>query len=136
MIKAKALCIFKQQNRVLLSENYDPAKVEHYFRPIGGSIEFGETSLQAIQREIKEELGAEIENIKLLQVFENLFTFNAQQGHEIVFLYQADFVDQSLYQRNIIEAYESDGQALHVQWYQAEEWHQYPVYPHGVQDFL
>lgn len=136
MIKAKALCIFKDQERVLLSKSYDPAKDEYYLRPIGGSIEFGETSLHAVQREIQEEIQAKIKNIELLKVYENLFTFNTQQGHEIVFVYQADFIDESLYNRTILEAYESDGQPLHVQWYNPAELNQYPIYPVGINAFF
>jgi len=86
-IKIKALCLFRHQDKVLLSYGYDPAKDETYLRPIGGGIEFGEMSTHAIAREVLEEIQQQICKPQLLGVLENLFTFDGQQGHEIVFVY-------------------------------------------------
>lgn len=135
MIKAKAICIFKQQDKILLSKSYDPTQQEYFLRPIGGSIEFGETSIEAVKREVLEEIKAEITNIELLKVYENLFCFDAKQGHEIVFVYQADFIDPLFYQQDRIEAYESDGSLLQVKWFTQQELEQYPIYPEGVISF-
>ena len=135
-IKAKALCMFNHQDKYLLSRNYDPTKQEYFLRPIGGSIEFGETSLQAIQREILEEIKAEITEIELVKVYENLFCFDGKAGHEIIFMYQAKFVDSSFYQHAVLEAYESDGVALDVRWFTEQELKQYPIYPLGIDEFF
>ena len=37
-IRAKAVCLFRQDDRVLLMQSFDPAKNEHYLMPIGGGI--------------------------------------------------------------------------------------------------
>ena len=137
-IKAKALCIFRHQDQVLLSYGYDPSKGETYLRPIGGSIEFGETSAQAIEREVLEEINQQITKPKLLAVLENLFTFDDQQGHEIVFVYEAEFVDSVLYTEIEIHGCETSGLSYIAQWLSREqiELNQYPVYPTGIEQWL
>ena len=137
-IKAKALCIFRHQDQVLLSYGYDPSKDETYLRPIGGGIEFGETSVQAIEREVLEEINQQITKPKLLAVLENLFTFDGQQGHEIVFVYDAEFVDSVLDTEIEIHGCETSGLSYIAQWLSREqiELNQYPVYPTGIEQWL
>ena len=65
---------------------------------MGGGVDFGETSRQALQREFQEEIQAELINIQYLGCLENLFTFNGKQGHEILQVYQCDFSDSKFYQ--------------------------------------
>ena len=50
-----------RHGRILVGHTYDTVKQDHYCRPLGGGIEFGERGAGAIMREIWEELGAEIE---------------------------------------------------------------------------
>ncbi|GAB2588304.1 hypothetical protein GCM10026986_14470 [Nitrincola alkalisediminis] len=68
----------------MLAESFDPAKNERYLSPVGGGIDFGEKSRDAAIREVKEELGEEVDQLKLLGVIENLFMFNGQEGHSIL----------------------------------------------------
>lgn len=137
-IRAKALCIFRYQNKVLLSQGYDPSKNEHYLRPIGSSIEFAESSLQAIEREVFEEINQQITHQKLLDVIENLFHFDGQQGHEIVFMYEAEFVDPTVYNLSEIQGYETDGSTYIAKWLSLEQLAsaQYCVYPKGIEQWL
>ncbi|MDH0565367.1 NUDIX hydrolase [Acinetobacter courvalinii] len=138
VIKTKALCIFRYQDKVLLSQGYDPSKDEIYFRPIGGGIEFGETSRQAVEREVLEEIQLQICKTKLLGVLENLFTFDGQPGHEIVFVYEAEFIDPHIYKQHHIQGCETDGYNYIAQWLSQEQFEldQYPVYPKGIEQWL
>ncbi|MCH7314713.1 NUDIX hydrolase [Acinetobacter sp. ANC 3882] len=133
-IKTKALCIFRYQDKVLLSQGYDPSKDETYFRPIGGGIEFGETSRQAVEREVLKEIDQQMTDAKLLCVLENLFTFDGQSGHEIVFVYEAKFMDETLYKQPEIQGRESTGLSYIARWLSEEQitLKQYPVYPKGI----
>jgi 8-oxo-dGTP pyrophosphatase MutT (NUDIX family) len=65
--------------------------------PVGGGIDFGETSEQAVRREVKEEINADIQDLKLLGLVENLFTCSGIEGHEIIFIYEANFADQQFF---------------------------------------
>ncbi len=137
-IKTKALCTFRYQDKGLLSQDYDPSKDEIYFRPIGGGIEFGETSTQAIAREVFEEIQQQIRKSRLLGVLENLFTFDGQQGHEIVFVYEAEFIDPHIYKQHHIQGCETNGHTYIAQWLSREQiaLNQYPVYPKGIEQWL
>ena len=137
-IGAKALCLFRHGDKVLLAKGYDPNKNEYFFRPIGGGIEFGETSVQAIEREVLEEIQQQIAQPKLICVLENLFSFDGQQGHEIVFVYDAEFVDSALYKEAEIQGHETNGFTYIAQWLSREqiEFNQHPVYPKGIEPWL
>ena len=97
-IRVLALGLITQGERTFISEGYDPIKEQTFYRAMGGGVDFGETSLEALQREFQEEIQAELTNIHYLGCIENLFTFNGKQGHEILQVYQCDFVDTKFYQ--------------------------------------
>ncbi len=97
-IRVLALGLIRDGNRIFISEGYDPVKQQTFYRAMGGGVDFGETSLEALQREFQEEIQADLTNIKFLGCLENLFTFNGKPGHEILFVYQCDFADAKFYQ--------------------------------------
>jgi len=110
-IRPLALCLFRHEGRILVGNAYDAVKQDHYCRPLGGGIEFGERGAEAVVREILEELGAEIEGVRWLGTLENLFTCEGEAGHEIVLIFDAAFTDRSLYDRAILHGHEQDAAA-------------------------
>jgi 8-oxo-dGTP pyrophosphatase MutT (NUDIX family) len=116
-IRPIVLCLFRHRDRILVSRDYDSVKMDYYYRPLGGGIEFGETSRDAIIREIREELGAEIENVTWLGMLENIFTLEGAPGHEIVLIYDATFVDRSLYEQDHLIGHEHEiGSSFVAEW--------------------
>ncbi|MEA5593909.1 NUDIX hydrolase [Rivularia sp. UHCC 0363] len=110
-IRVLALGIIRDNNnRTFLSEGYDPVKKDKFYRAMGGGVEFGETSKQALQREFQEEIQAEITNIRYLACLENIFTFQGKPGHEIIQLYECDFVHPKFYQQQQIAFNEGERQ--------------------------
>ncbi len=97
-IRVLALGLIKKGNRAFISQGYDPVKQQTFYRAMGGGVDFGETSLEALQREFFEEIQAQLTNISYLGCLENLFTFNGKQGHEILQVYQADFAEAKFYE--------------------------------------
>ena len=83
-IRALALCIFHHQGKILVNQFFDADKQQMLFRPLGGGIDFGEHSAQAIVREIQEELGLSINSLRLIGTLESLFTYAGKPGHESV----------------------------------------------------
>lgn len=97
-IRVLALGLIQRDDRLFLSQGYDSVKQDYFYRALGGGIDFGESSEVALHREFQEELHAEITNLKYLGCLENIFTFGGNSGHELIQLYQCDFVDPKFYQ--------------------------------------
>lgn len=138
-IRPIAVCLFVHENRILVSEGFDLVKQNYYFRPLGGGIEYGESSHDAVVREIREELSAEIENVRLLGVIENIFVYNGEQGHEIVFVFDAEFADKTLYQHDEIDGYEQEADVkFKAKWFSLDKIEQNGgrLVPEKLADFL
>lgn len=101
--------MFRNNDMILVYERYDPTTGERFYRPIGGNIDFGELSREAMVREIREELSAEVTDLRFLGVLENVFTYVGRPGHEIILMYDARFADESLYEQPSLAAYEESG---------------------------
>jgi 8-oxo-dGTP pyrophosphatase MutT (NUDIX family) len=107
-IRPLAICIFRKNDRILVAEGYDPVKHEHFYRPLGGGIEFGEYSEQTIRRELMEEIGAEVCELKYLGTLENVYVFNGTPGHEIIRIYDGVLKNAELYEMPEIIGREMD----------------------------
>ena len=76
----------------------------------GGGVELGEKSTETIIREIQEEMGLEVRNIKSLGSLENFFVHKDKKFHGIEFIYTAEFAKQSPYDQSYIEGIEDRGE--------------------------
>jgi 8-oxo-dGTP pyrophosphatase MutT (NUDIX family) len=114
-IRVLALGLIQDDERIFLSQGYDPVKQETFYRAMGGGVEFGETSFEALKREFIEEIQAELTNIRYLGCLESIFTYNNKLGHEIIQLYQCDFADPKFYQLDKIQ-FAEDARAKTALW--------------------
>jgi 8-oxo-dGTP pyrophosphatase MutT (NUDIX family) len=106
-IRPIAICVFRNRNRILAGVGFDSRKNQTFYRPLGGGVEFGESSRETIVRELREEIGADVANLRYLGTIENIFTFEGDTGHEIVQVYDGELVDKSLYERDSFEGNDS-----------------------------
>ncbi len=132
-IRALALCVFRRDDDILVVKGYDSVKGERFYRPAGGGIEFGEHSREAVAREIREELGAEITDLRYLGTLENIFTCYGVAGHEIVMMYEGAFADRSFYARDVV-AGDEGGVAFELAWMPLSGFARgdAPLYPDGL----
>lgn len=100
-IRPIVLGIAIRNNKILVAEGFDEKKNEFFYRALGGGIEFGEKSDEALKREFLEELGIEIEIEKYLGISENIFEFNGRKAHELVLMYKVNIKDED-YKENYI----------------------------------
>ncbi|RON57730.1 NUDIX hydrolase [Pseudomonas frederiksbergensis] len=136
-IRALALCVFHNDGKILVNEFSDPITKQTFFRPIGGGIDFGETSVDAIVREVQEELGLPITDVRLIGTLESLFTYAGKPGHEIVQVYDAKFGDRAVYELPYLNAQESDGAAFTAKWHSCASFtDESPLVPDGLYDLL
>lgn len=106
IIAIKAIGVFVHDGKTLASKGFDEKKGETFCRGIGGSVHFRETSRDAMKREVREELGCEVENLKLVDVVENIYTLNGEDKHQIIFLYTGDLSNKDLYKQDKIHIIE------------------------------
>ena len=139
-IRPIALCLFSHNGRILVFEGRRRNTGVVFYRPLGGGIEFGEYARDALVREIREEVGAEIANPRLVTMMENIFTVDGRTGHEIVFLFDAEFVDRSLYEREslVVEDDPSDVDVVRALWKPLSDFGpgRPPLYPDGLLEWL
>lgn len=64
-----------------------------FWNMIGGRVHFGDSTLISAKREIKEELGFDIENLELINVSENFFSWLGYNQQELLFVYRASLDD-------------------------------------------
>jgi 8-oxo-dGTP pyrophosphatase MutT (NUDIX family) len=138
-VRSIAICVFYNAGRILVAEGYDHIKKETFYRPLGGTIEFGELSTDTIRRELREEIDAQVVQLRFLGALENIFTYNNQKGHEIVLVYDGQFSDLTLYSKTIITGSERDQIPFKALWMSLAEFEKtdgFPLYPTGLLKLL
>ena len=137
-IRPIAIVVFRRADgAILVAPGFDPMKGERFYRPLGGEIEFGELAVGAARREILEELGAAVEDLKLLGTFENIFVYLGRPGHELVWVFEGRFTDPEMYARDVIEADEY-GSKFEAHWVPLEVFvrGEATLYPDGLLELL
>jgi ADP-ribose pyrophosphatase YjhB (NUDIX family) len=61
---------------------------DRFHRFLGGTVEFGEHSSEAVVREFREEVGEEFVVAGLVGTFERVFEFQGETGHEVWRVYE------------------------------------------------
>jgi hypothetical protein len=137
-VRSIALGVFQKNQRILVSEGFDIIKEQAFYRPLGGKIEFGEYGYETVIREIKEEIQADVINLRYLGTLENIFIFNGEKGHEIILIYDGEFIDPDMYNRPVITGQEDDGTQIKAMWKSLQEIKMQgaPLYPTGLMQLL
>ena len=86
----------------------------------------------------REEVGAELVNIRYVRTFENIFTYAGGPGHEIVLMYEADFADASFYECGEIVAERHKDEPIRASWKAVGFFREAgaPLYPSGLLEIL
>jgi 8-oxo-dGTP pyrophosphatase MutT (NUDIX family) len=115
-IKMKSLAWIEREGMIFVVTMPDSVKQDYYFRPIGGTVEYGETSLETVKREVMEELQTSIEVTGAPLILENLFTLDDKFGHEVDFVYPCAFSDESFYEDKPYKLIEANGEEFEAMW--------------------
>jgi ADP-ribose pyrophosphatase YjhB (NUDIX family) len=136
-IRPIAICVFRDEDKIFVGRYVDPSTGETFYRPLGGAIRFGERSRDCVIRELREEMGAEIKNLALVGTLENIFTYDAKRGHEIVLVYQADLENPEIYGAALVRCRDDDGE-FPAYWIPLADFEtgQDILYPEGLLDLL
>jgi 8-oxo-dGTP pyrophosphatase MutT (NUDIX family) len=135
--RVTVLGLIRNGDRILVQQGYDSVKQQTFFRPLGGGVDYGERAEEALRREFMEELGAELSNICLLRVVENIFTLEGLAGHEIIFLFEAELQDRALYDVDKLRAHEHGAGDFDALWKPLADFEAGEIlYPPGIEDYL
>jgi len=136
-IRPIAICVCRDGDRILVAEGRDSKKNQTFYRPLGGTIEFGERGEATVTRELMEEIGATLTNVHYLGMLENIFVYEGRRGHEIVLVYDGKLTDCSFYQKEVIQGDEL-GQKFSAVWMRLDDFGdgRPSVYPDGLLELL
>ena len=130
-VKSLAVVVRPEDQALLVSQGTNGTGGD-FVRLLGGSIEFDESAADAVRREIREELGTELESPRLLGVLENRFELNGVPGHEVLFVFIGTLSDPSLYDTREIPILDVPGLCAHW-WIRGQNPH---LVPAGLADLL
>jgi ADP-ribose pyrophosphatase YjhB (NUDIX family) len=134
-VRPIAICVCRDNGRFLVAEYCENDRL--YYRPLGGRIEFGERGEETVRREFREEIEAELLDVRYLGMLENIFTSEGRRGHQIVLVYDGQLSDHSLYEKESLQGDEL-GSPLKAVWKRLEDFGpgKPPVYPDGLLELL
>jgi ADP-ribose pyrophosphatase YjhB (NUDIX family) len=114
-VRVLALGVFRREDQILCAPVHSDDGTILGWRPLGGAVAFGERAADALAREIREETGQEIADIRPLGVLENLFTHEGAAGHEVIFVFDARFTRPEIYAADAL-AFTEAGHAGEAKW--------------------
>lgn len=131
-LNVRAAGIIIHNNKVLLHKNIN----ENHYALIGGRVEIGENSADTVKREIKEELGKDVEITGYISTIENFFEMKGSKYHEIMFVHKIEFTNEE--DKNIEYTMKNiEGKDyLKYEWIDLDKIDEYPLAPNIMKDIL
>ena len=131
-LNVRAAGIIIHNNKVLLHRNIN----ENHYALIGGRVEIGESSADTVKREIKEELGKDVEITGYISTIENFFEMKGSKYHEIMFVHKIEFTNEE--DKNIEYTMKNiEGKDyLKYEWIDLDKIDEYPLMPSIMKDIL
>lgn len=131
-LNVRSAGIIIHNNKILTHRNIN---YDHYAL-IGGRVEIGEDSESTLKREIREELGKEIEITGYISTIENFFEMKNKKYHEIMFVYQIEFQDENDKKiENTIKNIEGKDY-LQYEWLELDKLDEYELKPEAIKSIL
>ena len=137
-IRVITICIIRKGDTIFVFEDVDKITNETFYRPLGGGIEYGEYSYDALEREFLEEINVKLLNLRYIQTLENIFICDGETGHEIVIVYEGEFADKTFYNKDVVILTEDNGEKLKAMWMPLADFRarKFPLYPDGLLELL
>lgn len=131
-LNVRAGAIIIHNNKVLVHRNINS---DHYAL-IGGRVEIGEDSEKTIKREMKEEIGKDIEITGYIATIENFFEMKGSKYHEIMFVHKAEFKNEEDKQKTDTIKNIEGKEYLQYEWLYLDKIDEYPIKPQIIKEIL
>lgn len=131
-LNVRAAGVIIHNGKILTHRNVNS---DHYAL-IGGRVEIGESSANTIRREIKEELGKDIEITGYISTIENFFEMKGSKYHEIMFVHKIEFTNEEDKKIEYVMKNIEGKDYLQYEWIELNRIDEYPLVPIAVKDIL
>lgn len=131
-LNIRAAVVIIHNGKVLVHRNIE----SNHYALLGGRVKIGEDSETTVKREVKEELGKEIEIIGYVSTVENFFEMKDKKYHEIEFVYKAEFINKE--DKKIEYTLENiEGEDwIQYEWLELDKIDIYPLMPKVIKNVL
>ncbi len=132
-IRSTALAILLWRDHLLANRYPHPDGA--FYRPLGGGIHFGERAIDALHREMLEELGRPVEVVEHIGVAENIFELDGEPGHQLMFEFVVAWpAGHEPADLSPIAGYEDNGEPIDARWLPLDRVlaGDYTLYPDGL----
>lgn len=131
-LSVRAAGVIIHNNKILVHKNINS---DHYSL-IGGRVEIGEDSENTVKREIKEELGKEVEITGYVSTIENFFEMKGKKYHEILFIHKTEFANEEDKKIEYTLKNMEGKDYLQYEWLEMDKIEEYPLLPKTVKEVL
>ncbi len=131
-LNIRAAGVIIHNGKMLVHKNIN----DDHYAIIGGRVEIGENSADTIKREIKEEIGKEIEITGYIATIENFFEMKGSKYHEILFVHKVEFVNEEDKKIEYTMKNLEGKDYLQYEWIELDKINQYPLLPAAMKEIL
>lgn len=131
-LNIRAAGVIIHNGKMLVHKNIN----DDHYAIIGGRVEIGENSADTIKREIKEEIGKEIEITGYIATIENFFEMKGSKYHEILFVHKVEFVNEEDKKIEYTMKNLEGKDYLQYEWIELDKINQYPLRPAAMKEIL
>ena len=119
----RCAAVIIRDGKVLLQRDGDE------YALVGGHVQIGETGMEAVVREFREETGAAIQCKQMLWTEECFWAWKGKQMHTLSFYYLADFCEKNAFLDDGLFHPQNDNPCIKIGWVPIEMLEQLTVYP-------
>lgn len=126
ILRTSIIIFNKSMNKILLFQ----VKNKGIYMLIGGKIKELETSIEAIKREIKEEISLDVHNIEFVCLSEEFVNAKDLNNHQINIIYKGIYNDEI--KENVFIGLEGDW--CHYEWLDIDKLDNYEIFPNIIKE--
>ena len=131
-LNVRAAGVMIHNGKVLVHKNMN----SNHYALIGGRVEIGENSADTVRREIKEELGKNVQITGYVSTIENFFEMKGSKYHEIMFVHKIEFTDEDDKKIEYTMKNLEGKDYLQYEWIELSKIDQYPLLPEAIKEVL
>jgi hypothetical protein len=138
VIQVMAYCIIRRNHEMLLRRQAMQTPGDILFYPVGGALQVGEYSWDAVRRQVPSALGSSAKNLTFMGPNEFIGQQEGRLFHQIIFLFEAELANSDLYHRPQIKGQGPDQQPCLYTWHSPADFrrHRHWHLPESLIDLL